>query len=197
MSEHGPFQALILRARGGDVDAATELVRTYEPAIRRTVRIMLLNARLRRVFDSMDICQSVMGSFFVRLNLGQFEVDQPAQLIKLLVSMTRNKVADQARKEQAECRDHRRLEAGDVHDHEVAAGAAGPSRIVAARDLLSQVRSRLTPEERRLADLRALGRDWPDIAAEVGGNADALRKRFTRAINRVTHELGLDEPGDE
>src|SRR5262249_36891000 len=159
--------------------------RTYEPAIRRTVRIMLLNARLRRVFDSMDICQSVMGSFFVRLSLGQFQVEEPAQLVKLLVSMTRNKVADQARKEQAEGRDHRRVEAGDVHDHDVAGVAAGPSQIVAARDLLEQVRSRLTPDELRLADRRAVGRDWPDIAAELGGNPDALRKKFTRAINRV------------
>jgi RNA polymerase sigma-70 factor (ECF subfamily) len=197
LPETGQFHELIQRARSGNLDAATELVRTYEPAIRRTVRIMLLNARLRRVFDSMDICQSVMGSFFVRLSLGQFQVEEPAQLIKLLVSMTRNKVADQARKEQAECRDHRRIEAGDVHDHDVAGAAAGPSQIVAARDLLEQVRSRLSPEELRLADRRAVGRDWPDIAAELGGSPDALRKKFTRAINRVTRELGLDEPVDD
>jgi RNA polymerase sigma-70 factor (ECF subfamily) len=197
LPETGQFHELIRRARSGNLDAATELVRTYEPAIRRTVRIMLLNARLRRVFDSMDICQSVMGSFFVRLSLGQFQVEEPAQLIKLLVSMTRNKVADQARKEQAECRDHRRVEAGDVHDHEVAGVAAGPSQIVAARDLLEQVRSRLTPDELRLADRRAVGRDWPNIAAELGGTPDALRKKFTRAINRVTRELGLDEPVDD
>jgi RNA polymerase sigma factor (sigma-70 family) len=197
LSSEAIFHDLIRRARGGDVAAATELVRTYEPAIRRTVRILLLNARLRRVFDSMDICQSVMGSFFVRLSLGQFQIDDPGQLVKLLVSMTRNKVADQARKETAECRDHRRVRSADVHDEEPATAAAGPSRIVAARDLLAQVRDRLTPEERRLADRRALGREWPEIAAEMGGTPDALRKKFTRALNRVTRELGLDEPGDE
>ena len=45
--------------------------------------------------------------------------------------------------------------------------------------------------------MKSLGREWPEIATELGGNADALRKKFTRAINRVTRELGLDEPGDE
>ena len=58
-------------------------------------------------------------------------------------------------------------------------------------------RDRLSDEERGLADLRAAGREWADIAREVGGTAEARRKQLTRAISRVCKELGLEETGDE
>ena len=56
---------------------------------------------------------------------------------------------------------------------------------------------RLSKEERRLADLRAAGREWADIADDLGGTAEARRKQLTRAISRVSRELGLDEGDDE
>ena len=45
--------------------------------------------------------------------------------------------------------------------------------------------------------VRALGREWAEIAREVGGSAEARRKQLTRAISRVSRELGLDEQDDE
>src|SRR5262245_914953 len=51
MSDDASFQDLIRRVRGGDDAAAAELVRRYEPAIRRVVRLRLTDARLRRAFD--------------------------------------------------------------------------------------------------------------------------------------------------
>jgi RNA polymerase sigma factor (sigma-70 family) len=187
------FPELMQRVRSGDQEAATELVRGYERTIRRAVRIWLMDARLRRTFDSMDVCQSVLGSFFVRAALGQFQLEHPEQLVRLLVQMARNKLTDEVRRQRAGRRDNRRLEGGDVHEREVIAVEAGPSRQVAGRDLLQEVRKRLSPEERTLADRRAVGRDWPDIAAELGGDPCALRKKLTRAINRITRELGLDD----
>lgn len=59
------------------------------------------------------------------------------------------------------------------------------------------MRRRLSPEERRLAELRAAGLEWNAIAAEVGGNAEAARKRYLRAIDRVAAELDLSSGGDE
>src|SRR5579871_5050344 len=77
MAEENPFQQLMRRIRAGDQDAAAELVREYEPAIRRAARVWSLDPRLRRVFDSMDICQSVFASFFVRTALGQYDLQRP------------------------------------------------------------------------------------------------------------------------
>src|SRR5262249_8797908 len=74
MSEPTSFEDLIRRVRAGDQDAATELVRRYEDSIRRAVRFRLADTRLVRVLDSMDICQSVFASFFVRTAAGQFDI---------------------------------------------------------------------------------------------------------------------------
>jgi RNA polymerase sigma factor (sigma-70 family) len=197
MTGQDPFPELLGRLRGGDEAAATDLVRQYEPIIRRAVRVWLVDARLRRLFDSTDVCQSVFGSFFVRLSLGQYQLERPEQLINLLVSMARNKLTDQARREQAECRDNRRLESGGIEDRPIASRTDTPSEVVSARELIQEFRSRLTEEERRVAEGRALGREWSDLAAEMGGTGEALRKKFGRAVNRVARELGLDEFDNE
>src|SRR5260370_24783284 len=105
------FFTFMKRVRAGDEQAATELVRLYEPEIRREVRLRLRDSRLRRDFDSVDICQSVLASFFVRPALGQYELEKPEELIRLLVTMTRNKLVGQVRKQQTQGRDLRRRDA--------------------------------------------------------------------------------------
>src|SRR5437762_9623891 len=92
------FDELIRRVRAGDQDAATLLVQRYEPAIRRAVRFRLADARLGTLLDSMDICQSVLASCFIRAPSGQYELRTPGQLLKLLTAMARNKLTSQARK---------------------------------------------------------------------------------------------------
>jgi RNA polymerase sigma-70 factor (ECF subfamily) len=189
------FPEMITRVRGGDEQAAADLVHRYEPEIRREVRFLLRDPFLRRTFDSMDICQSVMGSFFLRAALGEYDLDRPEDLIRLLISMTRNKVVDATRRQRAQRRDHRRstsLEAVDL-----AASTPSPSQIAEGRELLAVFRDRLNAEERQLADLRSVGREWADIARQLGGTAEARRKQLTRAIARVSRELGLEETDDE
>lgn len=194
MSEEAAFHDLMRRVRAGEPEAATELVRQYEPEIRRAVRLRLTDPRLHRLVDSMDICQSVLANFFVRVHAGQFELDRPEQLLRLLVTMARNRLLDQARKQHARRRDARRIDAGA--DERLAnladAGAGTPSRILAGKELLQAVRSQLTDEERELAERRALGKDWAEIAKELGSTPEALRKRLSRALDRVTRQLGLD-----
>jgi RNA polymerase sigma factor (sigma-70 family) len=194
MPEDLSFQELIRRVRRGDQGAAAELLRQYEPEIRRIVRVRLTDPGIRRVVDSMDVCQSVMGNFFVRCAHGQFDLHEPQQLLKLLVRMTQNKVLDHVRRQQADRRDRRR-EQGTPSEalSDLPGREASPSFIVAGRDLLQAVRSRLTDEERYLAEQRDLGRDWAELAAELGKGAEALRKQLARAIDRVAHELGLDD----
>jgi RNA polymerase sigma factor (sigma-70 family) len=197
MLEEIDFQDLIRRIRAGDEAAATELVRTYEPAIRRAARVRLSDSRLRRLFDSMDICQSVLASFFVRAALGQYEIERPEQLLGLLVDMSRKKLVDRAREQGAARRDYRRTPAGGQEVDKVAAVGPTPSQAVAADELLREFRKRLSEDERQLASQRASGRDWAQIAAERGESPEALRKRLTRAVDRVARELGMDDAEDD
>ncbi len=195
MPAESSFSDLIRRVRAGDEEAAADVVRHYEPAIRRVVRIRLVDARLRRVFDSMDVCQSVLASFFVRAGLGQYDLQTPEQLLKLLTQMARNKLADQARRQAARGADAPAVAEADLRL--LAAPGPNPSQQVALRDLLQEARRRLSGDERRLLELREQGREWAEIAAEVGGSPEALRKRFARAVNLVAQQLGLDEATDE
>ena len=50
------------------------------------------------------------------------------------------------------------------------------------RELLQTFRARLTPEERVLADARAQGQPWAEIAAEQGGDARVLSKRWNEQL---------------
>ena len=192
MATADEFGELVRRVRGGDPEAARVLVEQYESVIRRVVRARLTDSRLRAAFDSMDVCQSVFGSFFVRAANGEYDLADPGQLSRLLVGIARNKLATQARKQAADKRDYRRADAGADPDA-VAGASPSPSRDAAAKDLLDAVRARLTADERELAELRQQGLDWAEIAGRVGDNPVAVRKRFSRAMDRVARELGLDE----
>jgi RNA polymerase sigma factor (sigma-70 family) len=187
------FPELIARIRAGDERTAVDLVRRYEPEIRREVRFVLRDPFLRRTIDSMDICQSVLCSFFRRAASGEYDLDRPADLTRLLVRMARNKTVDALRRHRAARRDHRR--ATTIDGVNVATYSPGPGQVAEGRDLLAAIQGRLSGEERRLADLRARGREWADISSEVGGTSEGRRKQLTRALARVSRELRLDDAG--
>lgn len=187
---------LLKRVRGGDAAAAEELVRTYEPEVRRAIRVRLTDARLRRLVDSIDICQSVLAGFFVRTAAGQFDIETPEELLRLLVTMARNRVIDWARRSQADRRDGRRnvsLQDEDGQSPQFATREPGPASVLVSRELIEQVRSRLTADELSLMEQRAEGLGWDEIAAAMGQQPNAVRMRLTRALDRVATELGLEE----
>src|SRR5947208_1547331 len=116
MAEDPSFQDLLRRVRERDEQAAAELVRRYEPTIRLAVRVRLTDPHLRRLLDSVDICQSILANFFVRAAAGQFELERSVQLVKLLVTMARNHLVNQALKHRAARRDQRRLQPGPADE---------------------------------------------------------------------------------
>ncbi len=195
MSDEERFSALIQRLRAGEPEAAEELVQLYESEIRLEVRLRLRmkDARLHRLFDSVDIVQSVLGSFFVRVALGQYELDDPARLRGLLIEMARRKLAEAARTQHRARRDVRRVQGTPIEAGEVTDRSPDPGRVAEARDLLQEVNDRLTEEERTLANMRSQGHGWAAIANSLGGTADSRRKQHVRALNRVAKELGLAE----
>ena len=197
MSETQAFRDLLAKVRAGDQQSAAELIGQYDAELRRAVRVRLTDPRLRRVVDTADVCQSVLAQFFVRVAAGEFDLERPEQLLHLLVRMARNKLLDKVRRQQADKRDQRRIEAGAVPMDEIAGNAPGPDRIVASQDLLQTVRRLLTDDERKLADKRGQGREWNDIAKEMGSQPDAIRKKLSRGLDRVLAQLGIDGVDDE
>jgi RNA polymerase sigma-70 factor (ECF subfamily) len=189
------MSALLEQVRAGNPEAAAELVRRYEPLIRARVHVWLrLNhPGLLGEVESVDICQSVLRSFFVRAAAGQFDLEGPEQLARLLVRMARNKLLDQVKHRHAGRRDVRRNESIEAAAGELTARDPEPSRVLIGRELLEQVRGRLAAEERRAAELRGEGHTWAEVAVAMGGTPDGRRVQLARALDRVARELGIDE----
>ena len=198
MDREEPFAQLIGRVRSGDAEAAAELVRQFEPEIRRRIRnwLRLRTPGLRSAFDSIDVCQSILADFFALSSTGKYDLDRPEQVIALLTTMARNKLTMLTRDQHRQRRDARRIQSLESELGTPAADPS-PSRIVSNRELLSTFLSRLSEEERRLADLRSDGSSWSEIATTLGGSPESRRKQYARALERVSRELDLkrDEYG--
>jgi DNA-directed RNA polymerase specialized sigma24 family protein len=185
MSEHCEFQDLIRQARVGDEDAAARLTHEFEPFIRRFVRFRMRSRtnheRLRSEVDSADICQSIFKSLFVGLRDGRFELNRPAQLEKLLTAMIRFKVATKSRRLSVTLREILNLDA----PRERADSGPGPEKPGDDRDLQETILKRFEGDELELLIRRLDDQSWSSIAAAVGGTPEGLRKRLTRAMERV------------
>lgn len=185
------FERLIQRLRGGDQEAANSLVRRFEPEVRRFVRFRLTSLAMRRLIDSVDVSQSVLAKFFVELEKGTIEVASPDQLRRLLITMARNKLYDHARTQNSVKRNPRRVDATPGAIERVTDPLSTPSEEFDAAELVEAVRARLSPDELYLLNQRLSGRSWGDLANERQSTSEAIRKRVTRAIDRVARELGV------
>lgn len=193
--ESSNFRLLIDAAADGDERAVEQLFDQYGEAIRREVRFSLLDARLRRVVSESDVCQSVMTKLVLGLWAGNYEFENPSQLMGLLKTMVRSRVSDLARHWTAQRRDLRRNVALTSAGQRDSGGEQSPSSVVASAELLHEIRQRLTERDRRILELRQRRVSWPDIARQLDHAAgpEALRKQYSRSLTRVAQELGLDD----
>lgn len=189
MRDHPDFLDFIRRIRAGENAAAVELVRHFEPLIRREVRSRIGDTRLNRAFDSVDVSQSVFANFFARATSGDFELDCPAQLARLLVAMARNRALSRARNEKRLVRDIRRVTTiPNALEHTVSKQSS-PSEIVVQKEQLERFKASLNDAERQIFELRSAGFSWDEVATRLGGSGHARRMQFSRSLDRVEHCL--------
>ena len=168
------------RIRAGDERAAAELVKRVEPLIRREIRLRIRDANFNRAFDSLDICQSVLASFFFRAANGEYVLEHPDQVVRLLVTMARNRLISRTRKERCLVRDVRRLVAEPEALDLVADSQPSPSQIVVRNEQIHRIRELLTDEEWRVFELRTEGVSWDKVAATMGGSGPSRRMQLSR-----------------
>jgi RNA polymerase sigma factor (sigma-70 family) len=193
LSDQSSFSSLIERLRSGDNEAARSLLNRYEPALRRIVAMRLMDRKLRGVVDTEDICQSVLGSFFVRLGLGQYEITDESDLLRLLATMVRNKVVSKKRRRTLETRDDVQVSLKERLAENRAGSESSPSEWLAYEELIREAEGMLSPDERQLIALRKQGIGWNEIGNRLGEDPECLRKRMGRTMDLVIEQLGLDE----
>lgn len=187
------FGDFVRRIRAGDHRAAEELVKRFEPLIRREVRLRIGANQIKRAFDSLDVSQSVLANFFKRAATGQFELHHPDQLAGLLVTMARNKLASRVRSEQRQIRDIRRLSTEPAALDLAVDRQLPPSELVARKEILERLSALLSDEELEILDLRNQGLGWNEVAARLGGSGQARRMQISRGMERLTRQLGATE----
>ena len=188
MDDDADFSDFLGRIRAGDDAAAVELVRRFEPLIRREVRIRIGDGRLNRAFDSIDVSQSVLAYFFSRAANGEYELERPGQLARLLLTMARNRLMSRARSERRLVRDVSRLTAESGVLDQVADAQPSPSEIVSRNEELALVKTSLTDAERQIFELRTVGFSWDAVAKKLGGSAPGRRMQLTRGLERIERQ---------
>jgi DNA-directed RNA polymerase specialized sigma24 family protein len=194
LNESSPsdFDNYLERLRRGDEDATRSFVAKYEPFIRRTLRFRIARASLQSAADSVDVCQSVLGGFLLRLASGDYALATEEDLQRLLVAIANKKFLVLNRRETAAKRDHRQTQSLEDMKNLAVVENESKQRIAHA-DLLHEVTQRLAPDEQILFGWRRDGLAWNQIAEQLSEDVLTLRKRLSRALHRVAVELKLEE----
>jgi DNA-directed RNA polymerase specialized sigma24 family protein len=182
------FRALLDRVRHNDEDAIAELVRRYEPEIRAMVRTWLrpYEVQLRKVFDSADICQSVLAWFFLKNATQRYDLSCPDNLRRLLQVMVRNRVFYRVRGNKHESRWQPMVD-------DVGGRVPPPDQVVSDREIVDKIFARFSAEEADMARRRINGASWEDISIALGGTPDGRRMQMARAASRLARELAPSE----
>ena len=85
---------------------------------------------------------------------------------------------------------HRLLQQGEEFD--APAKDDSPSQVAMRHELREKVREQLTPELRRVDEMREQGYSFPEIAGELGETEDHWRHKLTKAYKRAREQLGLE-----
>ena len=177
------FLTYVHDLRSGDPEAIDRFVLRYETFIRRSLRFRIARASLQPAADSVDLCQSVLGSFLIRLSAGEYELRSEDDLRNLLVVIASKKFLAFARRESATKRDRRITESIQGHS-ELASHRPGPQTAMLMRELRQEMLTRLSIHERELLKLREEGISWNEIGQKLQEDGTTLRQRFSRAIRR-------------
>lgn len=187
----GHFAELIERAQQGDADAMERLLKEYGDAIQREIRFCLMDQRLRRVVGESDVFQSVIAQFALKLREGQYHFDTPSDLVGLLKTMARTRVAHLTRFWQARRRDLRKSRGIDAEGvTEPAAHGPTASSVVARVEMLELALAKLSARDRQILDWRQDGVNWQEVARRLDvPSSEALRKQHERALARVAQAV--------
>jgi len=184
-----PFLELIARAHRGDQPALTELAGRYEVEVRLMARV-LLGPLLRPHFDSMDLVQSIHRRLLIALRDDKVQIATPAELLALVLTMVRRKVAQHARQLSRRQRlTNRALTLGVWRTHEVS--RHDPARTAQDNDEVRRLLDQLDGTERRVVELRLQGHSTAEAARELGLDPDVLRVRLSRLRKKLSR---LEEP---
>jgi RNA polymerase sigma factor (sigma-70 family) len=185
MDDDEHARALVGRARGGDDNAARELIHQLYPLVAKIVR----GYRARRTAEE-DLAQMIFVKVFQ--NLAQYSGKVPIShwVSRIAVNTCRNQlIAEKARPE---------LRHADLSEEQVAMlenlasdDVLSPDRKLAARDLVEKLLAMLKPGERLVIDMLYLQeRSVAEVQKLTGWTAATIKIRAFRARQKLRKQIG-------
>jgi len=193
------FSSLLRKVRGGDIDARErlfDLVAREEglggDLLRAARRILRPRDRARDYLESSDLIQTALRAGWI--DAGAFQGATREEFLAWLRTILRRKLLKAVR---------RKIPVGDLDEEKETGGPPrgreeeNPLSRLLRDELRSKVRSaiqNLPEDQKAVVRLRLQGLDGPRIAAALGIEAAAVRKRESRAAKRlreILKEMGL------
>ncbi len=160
----------------------------YAQEHRDTIRRIIssrLGARLRQVFSTTDIEQSLLLALMEQ-HPQPLSENEAARLVTVIaLRLIRTKARDAHHSRWDVPAESREIDDGMTND---------PSEKAAARELM-EAASKLAGEDWPLVEARLEGRTFAELVDTFGATADALHMRFRRALDQITEQFGGQ--GDE
>lgn len=175
-------RTLFARYRNGSDAAAEEIFRRYLDRLIALARTRLARDVARRA-DPEDAVQSALRSFFIGARNDEFELRHSGDLWRLLASITAHKAARLTTRHRAAKRSVRRDVALPASarfglDEAVADPHPSPDEAALPADELADLSRTLTPELRRILELRLHEASVEEIAAQLGCSTRTIRRRL-------------------
>jgi RNA polymerase sigma factor (sigma-70 family) len=168
MDESDPVADWIRRWSAGDAQAAEALFARYAARLTHVAE-QHLSRQLAGREGGEDVVQSVFRTFFRRSAEGQFQIDSSAQLWRLLVTITLQKVRTRGRYHTAK----KRSAANEVHPEydswvaETLAREPDPAEAAELVDLMGALLEGVPPLYACVLELRLQGVALADVAREL------------------------------
>jgi DNA-directed RNA polymerase specialized sigma24 family protein len=186
MPEPTDFPTLLRRLRAGDHDAVVEFFKRYGRAVRIVAHVRRVRYNLSPAdMDSEEVQLSVLGSFCVRAQMGQFDLASEDALRGLLYRMAHHKAVDCARKA------WREDEVLDAWARRFTGAIDGDSVWAIISEEMRRARALCSDEEWDLIQRRKAEQSWEEIGRAFGVKPDTVRKRYERLVERLESALGL------
>jgi len=187
-----PTVVLIRRIQSGDAAAREQLLRRFMPILRRWAHGRL-PAQIRDLNETDDLVQVALMRAMGHLD--KFDSSGPGAFLAYLRQVLLNQVRDELRRHQRRP-EHAEIDP-EMHDPDAPTmidTIVGDERMRAYEQALAALPKR----QQGLIVMRVeFGMSYPEIAAETGSGADAVRVMVARAIVQLSRLLGKDAANDD
>ena len=174
------FRALLEEAESGSHAASAQIFEEFGKHILRAVR-RSLHSRLRQLFDSQDLVQSVWKSFVENRDaLDNFET--PQELIAFLTTIAQRKVAYKVRRHlgKVQKRDENRVSSLQEAEIDPPSSETTPDEIASLREQWFQIVNGLDSRDLKIVESRRDGLSNREISSALGVSERTIQRVLSR-----------------